>query len=161
MLFTYMINQQMHIINMLNHMLLFLANMFHSPLWPSSVSNNNNTTNIQKCMIKLLSVILNCHIDWEAKQVEKCTGMLKYTKLPKFVFWHTSVSICWRMTHFPHTWSLSRVSSSHFLQMKARNISNKMHNKMYITIYYLLPAGPVLILSTAVIFRFLWTYCNM
>jgi len=36
MLFTYMINQQMHVINMLNHMLLFLANMFHSPLWPSS-----------------------------------------------------------------------------------------------------------------------------
>lgn len=35
-------------------------------------------------MIKLLSVILNCHTDWEAQQVEKCTGMLKYTTFPKF-----------------------------------------------------------------------------
>lgn len=37
-------------------------------------------------MIKILSVILNFHIDWKEKQVEKCTGMLKYTKFPKFVF---------------------------------------------------------------------------
>jgi hypothetical protein len=58
------------------------------------VSYNNNTTKIQKCMIKLLSVILNCHIEWEAKQVVKCTAVLKYTVFPKFVFWHTSVSIC-------------------------------------------------------------------
>jgi len=45
-MFTYMINQQMHI-SVLNHM-LFLASMFRSPLTIIRVSYNNNTTKIQK-----------------------------------------------------------------------------------------------------------------
>lgn len=138
MVFTYMINQQMHIISVFNHM-LFLANMFRSPLTIISVSYNNSTTKIQKCMIKLLSVILNRHIDWEAKEVEKCTGMLKYTKCPKFVFWHTSVSICWFVTHLPHTWSVPRLSSNHILHMTASNKFNKMHNKTRNFCYFCYP----------------------
>lgn len=80
-------------------------------------------------MIKLLCVILNCHIDWEAKQVKKCTGMLKYTKFPKIC---VLACLCVHMTHLPHTWSLPRMSSNHILHMTASNTSNKMHSKTYI-----------------------------
>jgi len=57
--------------------------------------------------------------------VEKCTGMLKYTKFPK-------IYVLVHMTHLPHTWSLPTMSSNHILHMATSNTSNKMHNKMYI-----------------------------
>lgn len=75
-------------------------------------------------MMKLLFVILNYHIDWEAKQVEKCTGMLKYTKFPKIC---VLAYLIFCLTRLPHTWSLPRMSSNHILHMIASNTSNKMY----------------------------------
>lgn len=90
----------MHIINMLNH--IILANMFHSLLWPSS-EYLITIVQLNTKMYDKTTECYTCHIEWEPKQVEKCTGMLKYTVFPKSVF---GIPLCpyvdlWHTCHIP------------------------------------------------------------